>query len=449
MSLSNIIKTFTRGGIHPPEHKELTASSVIVDVPAGKRVIVPLQLNLGAPSKPVVKAKERVLMGQEIAKASGFVSAPIHSSVSGKVKKIDYYPSSNGPRSLCVEIQNDGKDEWVDDVDLTASFDEAALQSCTKDEILSQLQAVGLVGMGGATFPSHVKLKPPGGVELKALILNGAECEPYLTADHRLMIEHSKEITWGLRLLMKVLGVARAFVGIEDNKPDAVAAMREAIRDVTGAEVVVCKTRYPQGAEKQLIRSVMGVEVPSGKLPMHVGAVVFNVGTAFAAFEAVARRKPLIERVVTISGGAITEPRNVRARVGTLISDIVEFCGGLGDDFHKMIVGGPMMGRAVRDFDVPVLKGTSGVLFFTAAEGIREPTLPCIRCGECLSVCPQGLVPCEMALLAENECWETLPDIMDCVECGACQYACPSNRPLLHLIRLGKSELRAVQRKSA
>lgn len=435
-----MVRTFKRGGVHPPEHKELTEKLAIERLPLPKRVVIPVHQNLGAPARVVVDKRATVKVGQVIAEAGGFVSAPVHASVSGKVKNVGPYPTSVGGTSLCVEIESDGEDAWVDGVDHSAT----ALPALDGD-IPAHLAAAGLVGMGGAAFPTHVKLRPPKDVRIDALVLNGAECEPYLTADHRLMLEHAREIAQGMRVLMAALRVDRGFVGIEDNKPDAIATMGEAIRELPGIEVVPCRTRYPQGAEKQLIQSVLGREVPPGKLPMHVGVVVQNVGTAYAAFEAVARRKPLVERVLTVSGRAVRTPKNLRVRIGTPLSEVVEYCGGVTEQLRKLVMGGPMMGKALRYEDVPVLKSTSGLLFLDESESRVSRELQCIRCGKCVQVCPQGLVPAELGAMAEHGVYDQMKDAMDCVECGSCQFICPANRRLVHLIRLGKSEFRLLQ----
>ena len=434
-------RTFQRGGVHPPEHKGLTETKPIETLPLPKRVIIPIHQNLGAPARPVVEPKDEVKAGDVIAEAGGFVSAPVHASISGTVKKIDKYRTSVGPTSICVEIESDGEDVWADGIDLTAG----TIDFNEKDGFFDALTAAGLVGMGGAAFPTHVKLRPPKDVTIDAVILNGAECEPYLTADHRLMLEHPDEIVLGMRVLMSVLGVEQGKIGIEDNKPNAIEAMRKATASLSGIEVIPCKTRYPQGAERQLIKTTMGREVPPGKLPMAVGAVVQNVGTAFAAFEAVAKKKPLVERVLTVSGKAIHEPKNLRVRIGTSLQDVIAYCGGVTEELRKLLMGGPMMGKALHTDDVPVLKNTSGLLFFDGEEASRVKEYTCIRCGSCVKACPQGLVPCELGSMAEFGAYDALIDAMDCVECGSCQFICPSGRRLVHLIRLGKSEFRALQ----
>ncbi|MBN1772279.1 MAG: electron transport complex subunit RsxC [Deltaproteobacteria bacterium] len=438
-----MVRTFKRGGVHPPEHKQLTERKPIETLPLPKRVVIPMAQCLGAPAEPTVKPKDAVKAGQRIGEPKGFVSTPVHASISGTVKKVDLYPTAVGARILSVEIESDGKDEWVEGIDLESR----EVDFTRPDDFLPALTDAGLVGMGGAAFPTHVKLKPPKDVKVDTLILNGAECEPYLTADHRLMLERAPEIALGLQILMAVLKVDRAYVGIEDNKPDAAATMRQALAGTLGVEVAVCRTRYPQGAEKQLIKSLTGREVPPGKLPMHVGCVVQNVGTAFAAFEAVARHKPLVERVLTVSGRAIREPKNLRVRIGTPLSDLVAFCGGAADDLRKLIFGGPMMGKALRFEDVPIVKSTSGILFFDREEAAAVREFPCIRCGRCVAACPQGLVPCDLGDQAEHGQYAGFADALDCVECGSCQFTCPAHRRLVHLLRLGKSEFRRLQKK--
>jgi len=438
-----MVRTFKRGGVHPPERKQLTERRPIETLPLPKRVVIPMAQCLGAPAAPSVKPKDAVRTGQRIGEPQGFVSTPVHASLSGTVRKVDLAPTALGARVLCVEIESDGRDEWIDDVDLKA----CDVDFSNPDAFLPALTDAGLVGLGGAAFPTHVKLKPPRDLKVDTLILNGAECEPYLTADHRLMLEHAPELVLGLRILMAVLKVDRALVGLEDNKPDAADAMRRALAGVDRIEVAVCRTRYPQGAEKQLIKALVDREVPSGKLPMHVGCVVHNVGTAYAAFEAVARRKPLVERVLTVSGRAIRSPKNLRVRIGTPLSDVAAFCGGATDDLRKLIFGGPMMGKALLYEDVPVVKSTSGVLFLDSQEAADAREFPCIRCGRCLVACPQGLVPCDLGDLAEHGLYDKLDDALDCVECGSCQYTCPAHRRLVQLLRLGKSEFRRRQRK--
>lgn len=432
-----IRRSFPRGGVHPPQRKRPTRSCAIETLPSPEKVRIPVHQHLGAPAKPVAWPKHHVQIGEVIAEAGGTVSAPVHASVSGKVKKVDYYPAASAPRLLCIEIASDGDEEWTHDANRTP-VDVDYIETETARAVLA---SSGVVGMGGAAFPTHVKLSPPGDVSIHTLILNGCECEPYLTADHRLMVENAPEILKGMKVLMRVLDVEKGFIGIESNKPEAIRAMREAAHALAGVKVITLRTVYPQGAEKQLIKAILGREVPPGKLPMHVGAVVHNVGTAFAAYEAVACRKPLVERVVTVTGSAIRRPANLRVRVGTLVSDIVEHCGGLRDGFAKFIVGGPMMGRACRHLDIPVTKAVGGLIFLDRSEVVLPEPEPCIRCASCVHVCPQGLMPCELATAVEHRLWDRLDHIADCVECGSCQYACPSHRPIVHLLRWGKAEI--------
>jgi len=435
-------RTFKRGGIHPPEEKHYTREKPIENLPLPGKVCIPLNQNLGAPSQPVVEPKQAVKTGQVIADPAGFVSSPVHASVSGVVKSIGYRRTSVSPCSLCIEIESDGQDTWVDGVRLEAD----AIDFSRPETFLESIRAAGLVGMGGAAFPTHVKLSPPEEAPVDTLIVNGIECEPYLTADNRLMLEYPGKILQGVLAMKAVLGVGRAIIGIEDNKPQAIAAVHEAVGKTPGVEVVALKTCYPQGAEKQLIKAILDREVPPGKLPMHVGAVVQNVGTAFAVFEAVARKKPLVERVMTVSGPSIRDPKNLRVRIGTPLKDVIEFCGGAREDLGKLIMGGPMMGKALRSADVPVLKSTSGLIFLDRASSLSQPESECIRCGRCVRACPQGLVPGEMARMSEAGKFELLADALDCLECGSCQYDCPSNRKILHLLRLAKNEYRELQK---
>ncbi len=437
-------RTFARGGVHPPQRKELT-SGVAISSPAPPAIVtIPLHQSIGAPARAIVKAREEVACGQLIAEPGGFISAPVHASVSGKVKRIAAFPTSIGPSVECIQIESDGQDTWVPDVNLGASECTAALAKSPED-LLATLAGAGLVGLGGAAFPTAVKLRPPPGGKVDTLLLNGAECEPYLTADHRLMIEEAPGIIAGLRVLMRVLGIERAVIGIEDNKPDAVETMRAAVDEIGGVSVEVCCTAYPQGAEKQLIQAILGREVPSGKLPLQVGVVVQNVATAFAAFEAVVRHKPLIERVVTVSGGAVAEPKNLRVRIGTSLEDLVAHCGGVRGELGKLIMGGPMMGKALKSFDIPVVKATSGVLLMDEVEAAQVDEQACLRCGRCVQVCPQGLMPCDLAAMANHGRLEGFGDGADCVECGCCQFICPAGRRLVHSIRFGKSDYRRLK----
>ena len=439
-----MLKTFRLGGVHPPENK-LSADKPIEELPLPKSVFIPVAQHIGAPATPVVKRGEEVKVGQLIAKSSSFVSTNIHSSVSGKVKKIDFSADSSGYPKQGVQIDVDG-DEWMDEIDRSEQLvKEFNLEA---QEIVSKIQEAGIVGLGGATFPTHVKLVPPKGMKAEVLLINGVECEPYLTSDHRLMLEKADEILTGTKLLMKALKVEKAVIGIENNKPDAIQLLSKKCKDHQGISVAALKVKYPQGGEKQLIKAVTGKEVPSGALPIAVGAVVSNVGTAFAVYEAVQKNKPLFERVITITGKGVEKPSNFKVRVGTPTSALVEAAGGLPENTGKVISGGPMMGRAVPSLDIPVTKGTSGILLMINEESKRGESNPCIRCSRCTGVCPMGLEPYFLRTVSEKELFERAEEnrIMDCIECGSCSFTCPSNLPLLDYIRFGKGKVGQIIR---
>jgi Na+-translocating ferredoxin:NAD+ oxidoreductase subunit C len=425
-----------KGGIHPPDKKTLAANSPITEAKSPKIVVIPLSQHAGAPCKPVVTIGQEVKKGEMIGEPGGFVSAPVHSSVSGKVIAISEFPNAMGRMVNSVVVENDLKEEW------TALRDAPDYMSLPVEELKEKIKAAGIVGLGGAAFPTAVKLSPPKEKPINVVIINGAECEPYLTADYRLMIEKPKEIIEGLKILMKVLGVTKGYVGIENNKPDAVAKMSEAAKGEGGIEVMALEVKYPQGAEKMLIKAVAGREVPARGLPMDVGAVVQNVGTALAIYEAARYGKPLIERVVTVTGEGIKEPKNLMARVGTKISELIDECGGFKDDVAKVVAGGPMMGFALSSLDVPVTKGTSGVLVLPE-EGVMhaEEYGPCIRCGRCIDICAMGLMPSMLSVLSEKGMYEEAKEynLFDCFECGSCAFVCPSKRPIVQLVRLAKS----------
>lgn len=439
-----ILRTFALGGIHPDENK-LSSNAAIEEIPVPKQAIVPLGQNLGAPSKPIVKKGDDVKVGQLIAEAGGFISTNIHSPVSGKVFKIDNSMDASGFRRPCIIINVDG-DEWDESVDTTKDLiSDINIES---KEIIERIKNAGIVGMGGATFPTYVKLMPPPGKTAEYLIIDGVECEPYLTSDHRMMLEKGREIVIGIKILMKALNVNKAFIGIENNKPDAISHMRELVRENDDIQVQPLKVQYPQGGEKQLIKASVNREVPSGKLPIEVGCVVQNVGTAFAVYEAVQKNKPLIERVVTVTGKAVKKPSNFRVRIGTPINVLIEAAEGLPDNTGKIINGGPMMGKSITSLDMPVVKGTSGILLLEKEESSRKVEGPCIRCSKCTYVCPMGLEPFLISKaaklgnfeLAENE------SIMDCIECGSCQYGCPAAIPLVDYLRLGKIKVGQIMR---
>lgn len=439
-----MLKTFRIGGVHPPENK-LSASEKIKVLPVPEQVIIPLGQHIGAPATPVVQKGDSVKAGQLIAQTAGFVSANIHSSVSGTVVTIDNVIDAAGLSKPAITIKVEG-DEWVPEIDRTDKIEHNI--SLTKEEIVKAIAAAGIVGMGGATFPTQVKLTPPPGNKAEFLIINGVECEPYLTADHRIMLEKAEEIIVGVQLLMKAIDVKQAIIGIENNKKDAITRLQQIAAKVLGIEICPLKVKYPQGGEKQLIQATVGRAVPSGALPIAVGAVVQNVGTALAVYEAVMKHKPLIERVVTVTGKSVKNPGNYLCRLGTPISKLIEAAGGIPDNTAKVIGGGPMMGRTMVNVDSPIMKGTSGVLLINDQEAARKPVRNCIRCSKCVSVCPMGLEPYLLAKLATFNLLERLEEekVMDCIECGSCSFTCPSARPLLDYIRLGKGRTGAMIR---
>lgn len=438
------LKTFKLGGVHPAENK-ISAKQPIVVLDPPEQASIPLNQNLGAPAVPLIKKGDEVKAGQLIAKGESFISSNVHSSVSGKVLKIDSVIDTSGYKRMAVVINVEG-DEWDPSVDRSETIKKDF--SLSQKEIIEKIKEMGIVGLGGATFPSHVKLMVPEGKKPEVLIINGVECEPYLTSDHQLMMSKGEEILIGTSILMKGLGVSKAYVGIENNKPDAIRHMTELASGFEGIGIVPLKVKYPQGGEKQLIKAVTGREVPSGKLPIEVGAVVNNVGTAFAVYEAVQKNKPLVERVVTVTGKSVARPSNFMVRIGTPVSMLIEHAGGLPEDTGKIISGGPMMGKALLSLETPVVKGTSGILIMSEKEAGRAEVLPCIRCGRCVTVCPMGLEPVLLSQVSKQQMWDDAEKqrIMDCIECGSCQYTCPSGRPLLDYIRVGKSTVGQIIR---
>lgn len=433
------LKTFEHG-IHPSYNKELTAAKKIEKALLPKKVILPLQQHIGATCKPLVKKGDAVAEGQKIGETTtSFVTAPVHSSISGKVKDIEKFPYPGGGKVLSVIIEGDGgMKEWGNGkigLELE-SLDSVALRNIIKE--------AGIVGMGGAAFPTHVKLSPPKEKKIDAFILNGCECEPYLTSDHRLMVEEPEKVIWGMKALMKATGVSKGFIGIEENKPDAIEALKKAAEG-SDIKVVALETKYPQGAEKMLIKAIVDRKVPVGKLPMDVGVVVNNVGTAVAAYDAIKYKKPLIERVVTVSGNGVKEPKNLLVRIGTSFEDVLNQCGGIIKEGESEVLnGGPMMGISQTTLEAPVVKGTSGITVLTGTEIKPTKYDPCIRCSSCVEVCPVNLMPYRIGDLGrlyrlnEFKTWGGLV----CIECGCCSYTCPSKRPLLHWIRVGKAKLR-------
>lgn len=428
--------TTFRGGIHPPDKKEFTANKPIVEASPPERVVIPLSQHLGAPCKPLVTINQEVKKGEMIGEAVGFVSAPVHASFSGKVIAIGEFLNAMGRFVSSIVIENDAKEEW------TSLEDTPDYMKLSPEQLKEKVKKAGIVGMGGAAFPSVVKLSPPKEKPIDTLILNGSECEPYLTGDFRLMLEKPREIIEGMKVLMRILGIKRGFVGIEDNKPGAVKAMQESVVDEMGIEVYALPTKYPEGAEKMLIQVITGRAVPPKGLPMDVRVVVHNVGTAYAIYEAVRYGKPLIERVITITGEGIRNPNNMKVKIGTLVSHLIDVCGGLKDEKVKVISGGPMMGFAIPSLDVPITKGTSGIVALTEREIVHaEEFKPCIRCSRCINICPMGLMPSMLSIYSEKGFYEGAKEynLFDCFECGCCAYVCPSKRPIVQQIRLAKS----------
>lgn len=435
------LHTFKIGGIHPEENK-ITAEMPTQMAELPKQAIFPLSQHIGAPAKPVVQRGDKVKVGTLLAEAGGFVSAPIYSSVSGTVAKIDEEFDATDYRKPVIIVNVEG-DEWEESIDRGDKLETLADHpELTPEEIVSRVQAAGVTGMGGAGFPTHVKLCPPPTAKAECIIVNAVECEPYITSDYRLMMEHPDEIIIGLELLMKAAKVERGYIGIEENKPEAIKLLTEKTANDSRIEVIPLAQKYPQGGEKQLVDAVIHRQVPAPPaIPANVGAIVQNVGTTFAVYEAVMKRKPLIERYTTVTGKRIKRPGNFLVRIGTPFSQLIETCGGMPEGDNKVLAGGPMMGKAVISLNTPVCKGTNSITVISGDEAHRKKVQPCIRCAKCVSVCPMGLEPYLIATLsafkeyerAENE------DIVSCIACGSCQYTCPSGRPILDNILQGKA----------
>jgi electron transport complex protein RnfC len=431
-----MLKSF-RGGVHPNDSKRYTSGKPIEVMPPPERVIIPVRQHIGTPCVPIVKKGDKVKKGQVIASSDAFVSSPIHASISGTVVDVCDHPHAVFGKCLSIIIESDGLDEWADGILTNRNWEDLQIS-----ELRELIKQSGIVGMGGATFPTHVKMSPPENKKIDTFILNAAECEPYLTADHRMMLEYGDRILTGVKISMKVLGVTKGYIGIEDNKMDAIQVMKETFKG-TGIEVVALPTKYPQGAEKMLIKMIVDREVPSGRLPMDVGVVVQNVGTVIAIADAVTRGIPLIERVTTVSGGAVKEPKNLLIRIGTTFNDAIEYCGGLTKHPEKIIMGGPMMGFAQSTMDVPVIKGVSGILALSKEDVNHGKESPCIRCGRCVDACPMGLVPSTLSILGQKNFYKEAKEeynLLDCIECGSCVYVCPAKRNIVQYIRYCKAQ---------
>ncbi len=439
--MQTIPSPFTfRGGIHPEYRKELSSGAAIRELPLPARLVVPLSQHLGAPAKPVVAPGDTVKAGQLIAEQNGFISAPVHAPASGKVAALEQTLTASGRPCGAIVIETDGAQEWT----LLPAFPE--WEKADKKDLLAQIGSAGIVGMGGAGFPTRVKLSPPADKPIDTLILNGAECEPYLTADHRLMLEHAGEIRTGAEIIRRVLGAQTLRIAVEDNKPDAIAALEKAFAGIDGdVALTVLHTSYPQGSEKQQIYSVTGRQVPRGGLPMDVGCVVENMSTTFAVYDAVLNGRPLVRRVVSVTGDAVRTPGNLLAPSGTLYADLVAACGGVQDRAAKVISGGPMMGFAVTSLDVPTGKTTSGLLLLPPSKVSCYTSQACISCGRCVNACPMRLVPSELSQFIEADDIDGAVGIslMDCIECGSCAFVCPAHRPLVHHMRRGKAVVMA------
>lgn len=427
-----------KGGIHPDYHK-LTAGHATVAMPLLKRYVIPVSQHIGAPGEIIVERGQEVERGQPLTSPAGFVSVPVHAPTSGKIKKIADFPHPLGKAQPAIEITADGEDAWFEDIAGHGDW-----RDLTPARLKDIIRDAGMVGLGGASFPTHVKLSPPKEKPVDLLILNGAECEPYLTSDHRVMLEHPAEVMEGIGLLMRALGVGKALVGIENNKADAGEALEKARPVDLDIEVSLLETKYPQGSEKHLIYALTKRQTPAGGLPMDAGVVVQNVGTTLSCHDAVKLGRPLTERVVTVTGSAVREPANVMVRVGTPVAEVIDFCGGLTGDVGKVIFGGPMMGIVQFNLAAPVLKGTSGILCLIESEIVQFQGTPCIRCGNCVDACPMFLAPGIMGLLVERNRFADLGEyhITDCIECGSCAYVCLSHRPLVQFFKRGKLEWR-------
>lgn len=440
------LKTFSMGGVHPEENK-ITAEVATVVAPLPQQAIFPLSQHIGAPAKPVVNRGDKVKVGTLIAEANGFVSAPIYSSVSGTVLKVDTAIDATGYRKPAIYINVEG-DEWEESIDRSETLETLNKHpELTPEEIVNRIKVAGVTGMGGAGFPTFIKLCPPPTAKAECVILNGVECEPYITSDYRLMMEHADEILVGLDLLMKGAKVERGYIGIEDNKPEAIKLFEQKTANDPRVEIVALAKKYPQGGEKQLVDAVINRQVPAPPaIPVNVGAIVQNVGTAFAVYQAVMKNKPLFERYTTVTGKQLKNPGNFLVRMGTPMRELIDLCGGMPEGDNKVLAGGPMMGKSVVSTDVTVCKGTNSITILTDADAHRKAAQPCIRCGKCVSACPMGLEPYLLATLSSFKEWERLEaeQVTSCISCGSCQFTCPSHRPILDNILQGKGVVMGI-----
>ena len=442
------VRTFRIGGVHPAENK-LTNDAVTQVAALPAQAIFPLSQHIGAPAKPVVAKGDKVKVGTLLAEAGGFVSAPIYSSVSGTVLKIDTAIDATGYRKPVIIVKVEG-DEWEESIDRSDKLERLEDHpELTPEEIIERVKKAGVTGMGGAGFPTFIKLTPPPTAKAECVIINAVECEPYITADFRLMMEKADEILVGLDLLMKAAKVTKGYIGIEDNKPAAIELFQQKTANRSDVEIVPLAKKYPQGGEKQLVDAVIRRQVPAPPaIPVNVGAIVQNVGTAFAVYEAVMKNKPLFERYTTVTGKQLKNPGNFLVRMGTPMSQLIDACGGLPEGDNKILAGGPMMGKALTSTEVPVCKGTNSVTVLTEDDARRKEPQPCIRCAKCVGACPMGLEPYLLATLSSLKNWERVEaeDVTSCIECGSCQFTCPAHRPLLDNIRQGKSTVMGIIR---
>ena len=442
------LRTFKIGGVHPEENK--LTSDVATQVAAlPQQAIFPLSQHIGAPAKPVVAKGDKVKVGTLIAEAGGFVSAPIYSSVSGTVLKIDKAIDATGYLQPAIIINVEG-DEWEESIDRSEKLETlSAHPELTPEEIVERVKRAGVTGMGGAGFPTHIKLCPPPTAKAECVIINGVECEPYITADYRLMMEHADEILVGLELLMKAAKVEKGYIGIEENKPEAIRLLEEKTANDSRIEIVPLKTKYPQGGEKQLVDAVIERQVPAPPaIPVNVGAIVQNVGTSYAVYQAVMKRKPLFERYTTVTGKRLAHPGNFLVRMGTPMKNLIDACGGMPEGDNKLLAGGPMMGKALMSADVPVCKGTNSITILSGDDACRKAVQPCIRCAKCVDACPMGLEPYLLATLSAKQMYDRAEqeDIVSCIACGSCQFTCPAHRPILDHIVQGKAAVMGIIR---